>query len=274
MTHPFAGVALHTWTLDTTPFADVLTIAKAVGFDAIEIRRVDFIRSFAAGMNNAQVIDLIRGSGLKVSAVGVEYGWMFAQGDERQRLFDVFRESCENAVTLDCRTLMSAIGPGNASVEDAVEATRIAAHLAAEYGLKLAIEFQYGHPIVNSLESLRAVIARAQRPAVGLLLDAYHLQRAGLSERGIAEVRPEEILYFQYSDVPDAPIPTFPPTDRLPPGHGVIDWATMLRTLAVAGYRGYLSYEAPNPTHWAHPPEDVAAEGLSAMRDVLKTALS
>lgn len=272
MTHPFAGIALHTWTLDTTPFVDVLTIAKSAGFDAIETRRVDFTRSFDAGMRNEQVLDRIRGSGLPVSAVGVEYGWMFAQGEERERLFGVFRECCENAVALDCKTLMSAIGSGGASVEDAVEATRIAGDLATEYDLRLAIEFQYGHPVVESLDALRDIIARAQSPAVGALLDAYHLQRAGISASAFVDVRPDEIYYFQYSDVPDAPIPAFPPIDRLPPGQGTIDWTAMLRALAEAGYRGYLSYEGPNPAQWARAPEDVAREGVSAMRDALKGA--
>ena len=32
-------LALHTWTLDTTPLADVLTTVKFAGWDAIELRR-------------------------------------------------------------------------------------------------------------------------------------------------------------------------------------------------------------------------------------------
>ena len=60
-------LALHTWTLDTTPLAGVLRAANAAGWNAIELRRVDFTRSFEAGMSNAQVLDLVRASGLKVA---------------------------------------------------------------------------------------------------------------------------------------------------------------------------------------------------------------
>jgi sugar phosphate isomerase/epimerase len=270
MAHPFAGVALHTWTIDTAPVADALNIAKRAGFDAIELRRVDFLRAFEAGMSNAQVLALVRASGLKVAAVGVEYGWMFGRGEERQRLLGAFRECCENAVALDCKTLMSAIGSGEASVEEAVEATRIAGAMAAEFGLRLAIEFQYLHPVVDTLEKLRAIIAEAQSPAVGVLLDAYHLHRAGISARAFKDVPDEELLYFQYSDVPDAPVPSFPPTDRLPPGKGVIAWEPMLRALAHKNYRGYLSYEGPNPAQWARAPQDVATEGQRAIRQLLQ----
>jgi len=37
--HSFRGLALHTWTVDTTPLDDALAAAKAGGFDAVELRR-------------------------------------------------------------------------------------------------------------------------------------------------------------------------------------------------------------------------------------------
>src|SRR4051794_18437442 len=72
-------LALHTWTLETTPLADVLRIARETGWDAVELRRKDFERAFAAGWSTEQVLDLVRASGLPVAAVGVESGWLFAE---------------------------------------------------------------------------------------------------------------------------------------------------------------------------------------------------
>jgi len=233
MTHPFAGIALHTWTLDTTPLAQALAAVKTAGYDAIELRRIDFKRCFEAGESNAQVLDLVRGSGLMVAAVGVEYGWMFAAGDKSRRLFSVFREQCENAIALDCKLMMSALGAGAGSIEDAVASVRTAGDIAAEFGLRLTLEYQFQHAVVNSLDLLRDIIARAGRPNVGLLLDAYHLQRGGLGARGFEHVAEDEIFYVQYSDVPDAPPNAVPPTDRLPPGRGTVRWTDLLRLLGV-----------------------------------------
>jgi 2-keto-myo-inositol isomerase len=269
MAHPFAGLALHTWTLDTTPLADALAAAKEAGFDAVELRRIDFRRAYEQDRTNEQVLDLVRASGLKVSAVGVEYGWMFAQSEESTRLFGVFREQCQSAVALGCGLMMSALGPGAGTVSDAVESVRKAGDLAGEFGLRLTLEFQFQHPIVNTLDLLRNIIARAGRSNVGLLLDAYHLQRAGRSFDGVPA---HEIFYFQYSDVPDAPPNAAPPTDRLPPGKGVINWIEVLRLLAKKDYRGYLSFEAPNPEAWARPAVDAAREGVEATRRVLAAA--
>jgi 2-keto-myo-inositol isomerase len=272
MRHEFRGLALHTWTLDTTPLGTALDAAKQAGFDAVELRRVDFRRCFDNALSNPQVLDLIRAGGLPVSALGVEYGWIFAAGDERTRLFAVFRETCENAVALGCPLLMSALGPGEGTIEQAADNVRRAADLAGEFGLRLAVEFQFQHPIVNSLDILRDIIARAKRSNVGLLLDAYHLQRGGRAGRGFEDIPAEQIFYVQHSDVPNAPVVSLPPTDRLPPGSGVVRWSELLRLLAEKNYRGYLSYEAPNPAHWQRSPYETAREGAEASRRVLAQA--
>lgn len=272
MVHRFAGVALHTWTIDTTPLDAALLAAKAAGFEAVELRRVDFKRCAERGLSNDAVLALVRDSSLKVSAVGTEYGWTFAAGDDRERLFASLDEACANAVALECKTVMSGIGPGGASFDDAVANVRRAGEIVARHGLRLALEYQFQHPIVSSLDILRDLVDRAGQPSVGLLLDAYHLQRGGRSGRGFDDVPGSEIFYVQYSDVPDAPPVSVPPVDRLPPGQGVVRWSDLLQSLADKGYRGYLSYEAPNPAHWARDAVDVARDGVQATRDALGRA--
>jgi 2-keto-myo-inositol isomerase len=273
--HRFRGLALHTWTVDTTPLDGALAAAKAGGFDAVELRRVDFTRCREKGLDDRAVHDLVRRSGLQVSAVGVEYGWIFSsKGDEQERLFASFREACDNAVALGCPLLMSAIGPGNAGLDEAVANIRRAGALAAGAGLRLALEYQFQHPVVKSLDILRDLIARAGEESVGLLLDAYHLQRGGRPGAGFADVPGAEIFYVQYSDVPDAPPDGPPPVDRLPPGKGVVQWTDLFRLLAAKNYEGYISYEAPNPAHWARSAADVAGEGVQATRRELAKAFA
>ena len=109
------------WTIDTTPLAHGARCGEAGGFDAVELRRTDFKRCFDAGMTNAQVLDLIKKSGIPCGVLGVEYGWLFATGEESKRLFKVFRESCENAVALGCDMLMSAPGQVNGPIKDAIK---------------------------------------------------------------------------------------------------------------------------------------------------------
>jgi sugar phosphate isomerase/epimerase len=58
MTDKFGRLALHMWTIDTTPLATALDAARQGGFDAVELRRTDFKRCYEAGMSLA---DALRG---------------------------------------------------------------------------------------------------------------------------------------------------------------------------------------------------------------------
>jgi sugar phosphate isomerase/epimerase len=266
-------LALHTWTLDTTPLEGALAAARAGGFDAVELRRTDFDRCFKRGLSNDEVLDAIRAAGLPVCTLGVEYGWLFARGNESKRLYGVFRESCANAVALGCTMMMSAPGQVSGPLSEAIENLRIASDIVGEHGLRLAIEFNSQHDVINRIEVLHDLIDTAGRANCGMLLDAYHLHRSGRPGRGFAEVPGETIFAFQYSDVPAEPVAGVRrPTDRLPPGRGCVAWTAVFRLLAEKGYAGHLSYEAPNPALWERPPEAVAREGAVETKRLLAEA--
>jgi sugar phosphate isomerase/epimerase len=260
------------WTVDTTPLATALDAAREAAYDAVELRRTDFKRCYDAGMTNDEVLDLIRKARIPVGVLGVEYGWLFATGEESERLFKVFRESCQNAVALNCNTLMSAPGPVSGPIAKAIEYLKRAGDIAGEFGLKLAIEFNSQHDVLNSLPVLTQLIEGANHPACGYLIDAYHFTRSGAGGRGFTRVPAEKIVCFQYSDVPPGGVPAGVkrPTDRLAPGKGIVDWNGMLGLLAEKNYTGYLSYEAPNPDLWARSPYEVAREGVELTRKLLR----
>ena len=117
-------LALHTWTLDTTPLPALLEVARVTGWDAVELRRLDFDRAEAAGTSEAAVLELVRKSGLDVSAVGVTSGWMFADGAERQRLVTAFERSCAAAAALGCPIVMSAVDKETGDISRAVASVR------------------------------------------------------------------------------------------------------------------------------------------------------
>jgi 2-keto-myo-inositol isomerase len=264
-------LALHHWTLETTPLADFLRVAREAGWNAVELRRSSFTKCFEAGMSNAQVVDLIRESGIKIAVMGTEYGLYFARGDEQRRLLQVLEETCANAVALGCDLIMCAEGYPGGTIRDAAANLRRAAEVCAAHKIRFAFEFSSAASVVNSLEAAREVHAAANHPNCGLLLDAYHMERTGSGGRGFADVPARDIFAFQYSDVPDAPRPADSrrPTDRLPPGRGVVRWREVLSLLVEKNYAGFLSHEAPNPDHWSRSALAVAREGVEATRAVL-----
>jgi 2-keto-myo-inositol isomerase len=262
-------LALHTWTLDTTPLAEALGVIKKTGWDAVELRRLDFERAAQAGQSAEQVIALVRASGLPVACVGVELGWVWATGEERARLLRVFGEQCARAKALGCATVMSAVNRGRGDAAEASRSVREVGDIAREHGVRLAVEFNSQAEQLNALAPMRDVVTRAAHPSVGLLLDSYHLERSGGSPRDVEDLKPEEIAYVQYSDVPRAGLEPGKALDRLPPGRGSVPFKEFFGVFARKGYRGYASYEAPNPAAWKRPAEEVAAEALAATRAVL-----
>jgi sugar phosphate isomerase/epimerase len=152
---------------------------------------------------------------------------------------------------------------------------RKAGAIAAEHGQRLAIEFNSQHPVLNTLAVLRELIDGAKQNNCGYLIDTYHFERSGAGGRGFASVPAEQIFCFQYSDVPPEPVSGVArPTDRLPPGKGIVRWREVLGLLSEKGYTGYLSYEAPNPVQWARSPYDVAREGAESTRALLRDAVA
>ena len=263
-------LALHTWSLDTTPLAQALAACKQAGWNGVELRRIDFVRCHEAGLDNAQVLELVRSSGLEVACVGTEYGLLFAEGAERDRLLEVLDLTCRNARALGCELVMIAPGQNSGTLETAVANFRAAGEVVKRHSVRLALEFNSQHPVINRLAVGRDLVAATAHPSCGLLLDAYHMERCGDGGRSFVQMAPREIFAFQYSDVPaGAPAAERRPVDRLPPGQGCVRWREVFGLLAEKGYAGYLSYEAPNPLQWARPPVEVAREALAATRAVL-----
>jgi sugar phosphate isomerase/epimerase len=266
---PAARLALHTWTLDSTPLPDVLAAAQAAGWDAIELRRLDYNRAREGGRAPTWIDETVRAGALPVACVGVEFGWMWAEGAERIRLLGVFDEQCARARALGCATVMSPVDKGTGDVARAASSVREVGDIAARHAVRLAVEFNSQCDQLNTLERLREVLAKAAHPRCGLLFDAYHMQRSGGSPRSLDDVRGDEIVYVQFSDVPRGELKRGEVLNRLPPGQGCVPFKEFFAAVRATGYAGFMSYEAPNPGAWARPPRDVATEALAATRAVL-----
>ena len=262
-------LALHTWTLDTTPLARILDVVRETGWDGIELRRVDFLRAAEAGDSAERVIERVRTTGVPVACVGVELGWMWSHGEERTRLLRVFDEQCARAAALECATVMSASDRGRGDLREAAANVRAAGDVAARHGVRVAVEFNSQAEQLNALAPMRELLALAGHPRCGLLLDAYHLVRSGGKPGDVDDMAGSEIAYVQFSDVPRSGLVPGQATDRLPPGAGAVPFREFFAKVAAKGYTGYASYEAPNPQAWSRPPADVCREALAATRAVL-----
>jgi len=267
-------IALHTWTLDTTPLAEALRIAREAGYNGVELRHIDFMRCRKTGMSEDAMVKLVRDANIRVAVIGTESGVLFESGGELKRLLDSLRYVCEKAVALDCEEIMVSPGQNAPGGMDLAKTNlKTCAEITAEYGLRLALEFNSRHPLINTLAAGMEVIDAVNMKNCGLLLDTYHLHCSGGNGASFKDVPVEQIITFQFSDAPPGPpSATRMPVDRLPPGKGAAPFVEIFKTLMALNYRGYMSYEAPNPAQWNRAPDMVAREGIELVRALLAKA--
>ncbi len=267
-------LALHTWTLDTTPLADALRIAREAGYHGVELRHADFMRCHQAGMSGQAIVNMVQGAGIKVAVIGTENGVLFSSGSELKRLLDSLRYVSEMAVALGCGVIM--MPPGQTPADGITMATqnlKDAADITAAHGLKLALEFNSRHSVVRTLEAGLEVVNTVNMKNFGLLLDTYHLHCSGGNAASLLGVPVDQIFTVQFSDAPPGPPSDMKVAiDRLPPGTGVVPFVEIFRALMAMNYQGTLSYEAPNPLQWNRPADVVAREGVERVRALLRLA--
>lgn len=266
--------ALHTWTLDSTPFPEVLRIARETGWDALELRVIDFERAAAAGQSDEDVFELVRASGLPVAAMGSKLGWMYADGDELKELLAIFASSCRRAAAMGCTIVQCPVDFASGDIRQAAERVREVGDMAAEHGLRVALETYSIAEQFNTLARGRELFQLAGHPAIGFDVDCYHIERGGEGFDVLHDLTLDEIAHVQYSDVP---VNAGPPVqgnllNRLAPGLGVVPFDTYFSVLAAKGYAGYWSYEAPNTETWQRDPTEVAREAHAATLAVYPAA--
>ena len=143
--------------------------------------------------------------------------------------------------------------------EQLISILRGAATKALTRGVQLALEplNRYETDIIHNVEEGLAFLSEVNHSALGLLLDTYHMN---IEERSWTEplrraMASGQLLHVHLGD-----------NNRLPPGHGLIDFAAIVATLRETGYAGYLSAEL-----LALPDPDTAArQTLAHLRSLLE----
>lgn len=139
-----------------------------------------------------------------------------------------------------------------------IQILRQAADYAQARGVRLALEAlnRYEGDIINNHAEGLDFLAEAGHPALGLLLDTYHvnIEESSYTEPFRRAIEAGRLYHVHLGD-----------NNRLPPGQGLIDFPAIVETLRECGYSGYLSAEL-----LAKPDPDTAArETLNYMRRLL-----
>ncbi len=181
-----------------------------------------------------------------------------------ERKFDVMQE-------LGCDLLMicSNVAPDSlGGIDRAAADLRELGERAAKRGLRIAFEaLAWGRHINDYRDSWEAV-RRADHPAVGLVLDTFHILARKTDLGAIRTIPKDRIFLVQVADAPMLQMDylSWSRHYRNFPGQGDLPLVGFMQALSVTGYDGPLSLEIFNDQFRAGSARSVAVDGHRSLR--------
>jgi sugar phosphate isomerase/epimerase len=283
------SVNLTLWagTLGSHDFAVRLDCAARAGYQAMSVAPWDCRPPEARQSQAARLRKLADEQGVALSMLDPFTSWLGSAaatprgaGVEQAnyaRLFASYQpaEVYTMAAELGASTVTAAaFADVTYSSSHAVDAFAAACAEAANYRLRLQLEFMPFTPIAN-LDHAWQVVAGAGEANGGLVVDVWHLRRSGSSLTQLATIPPERLFTVQLSDGPADPEPDLwhaASHDRLLPGTGHLDVAGILRSVRRMGARPDFGPEVVSDSLSALEPMEAAAGAAAASRKVLAEA--
>jgi len=183
-----------------------------------------------------------------------------AKGFSRaERKFDVMQE-------LGCDFLMvcSNVSPDSlGGIDRAAADFRELGERAAERGIRVAFEALAWGRHVHDYRDAWEVVRRADHPAVGLVLDTFHVLVRGTDLTPIRSIPKDRIFLVQVADAPrlDMDYLSWSRHYRCFPGQGELPIDEFMEALQATGFDGLLSLEIFNDRFRAGSPRSVAVDG-------------
>ena len=220
--------------------------------------------------------DLVAASRVKVVAASYQGGLVTADGAAGEAHWTLFRHRLDLCHGLFIPVLVvagDAFAPLSTTDLGAMAANlATAAGLAAEAGVKLALEFDARASFPNNLQSAVALVDQVGHPALGLCLDWHHFTMGPSKEADLGLLSAANLFHVQLSDVADVPREMASDAERILPGEGSSSPQPLLTRLADIGYGGAVSVELMNPALWHVPPRQFGEVAMTALRRLLGQA--
>ena len=144
---------------------------------------------------------------------------------------------------------------------------------AVERNLRIAYEAMCWSTFINTTPAALKIINEVDSPALGLVIDAFHIFALQRTVADLEQVPAEKIFLVQLSDVSDIPdkqqLIDIARHQRLLPGEGVFPLQQLLACLREKQYQGPLGLEVFNDELKKQPPADVAQQAMTALRRLL-----
>ncbi|PZQ46440.1 MAG: hypothetical protein DI556_20290 [Rhodovulum sulfidophilum] len=270
--HTISGVMPGDPAIARDDFAARAAACAWAGFDGLCLHMRDYALQTRLGASPAALRSILERNGLAVTSVEFLSDW--ASPTEAARANTDLAFAAARALGAPVVNAgIDALDTG-APLETLVAPLRALCDRAEEAGVRIALEFVAWGSCGSLAEAMDLVAASGGR--CGLLLDLWHLARAGVPDQALDAVPPEAVLGLQISDArrPDPRPPREATLDRLFCGEGELDLAGFLARAARLGWNAPVDVEIISPRVAALPVDLRAAHAYETSLPFVNAAWS
>jgi 4-hydroxyphenylpyruvate dioxygenase len=253
---------------------DKITAIAAAGFEGIEIFENDLTAFNGTARDAGQ---LIRDLGMTLVTLQPFRDFEGLEGRDRQRAFDRaerkfdLMEELGTDLLMCCSSVHPNAKPGIARAADDYAAL---GERAAKRGLRIAFEALAWGTHIHDYRDSWEVVRRASHPAVGLVLDTFHIFSRQTELDTIASIPGDRIFLVQTADAPRLSMDhlSWSRHYRCFPGQGELQMQQFMELLSETRYDGALSHEIFNDVFRMGHSDQTARDGMHSYRLVCTMA--
>jgi 4-hydroxyphenylpyruvate dioxygenase len=244
-----------------------LDAIAAAGFRGVEIFENDLLSSSGSVADIAKrAADL----GLKIVTFQPFRDFEGMPDPQRARTFDRAERKFDVMQQLSCELLMvcSNVSPDALSgIDRAAADFHELGERAAKRGMRIGFEALAWGRFINDYRDSWEVVRRANHPAVGLVLDSFHIYSRKTEISTLRSIPGDRIALVQLADAPwlDMDVLSWSRHYRCFPGQGDLPLLEFMEALQATSYQGELSLEIFNDQFRAGSPRAVAIDAQRSL---------
>ena len=243
--------------------AEKLEAIAAAGFNGVEIFEADLLSFNGTPRDVARMVD---GLGLKILTFQPFRDFEGMPEPQRSRTFARAERKFDLMGELGCSQLFvcSNVSPDSlGGIERAAADFAEFGERAAKRGIRVGYEALAWGRHVNDYRDAWEIVRRADHPAIGIVLDSFHIFSRKTDLKPMRSIPRDKIFLVQLADAPwlDMDVMQWSRHFRCFPGQGDFPLPDFMDAVLATGYDGPLSLEVFNDEFRAGSPRGVAVDG-------------
>ncbi|MFA5189768.1 MAG: sugar phosphate isomerase/epimerase family protein [Verrucomicrobiia bacterium] len=253
--------------------AEEIEVAAKAGYDGIEPWTSDIAKFADAGGSLKDLRKRCRDLGLQVVSAITFAPWVLDDDAQRAKGVEQMKRDMDLLAQIGGKRI--AAPPAGAhrgakiDLDRIAERYRVILDIGRQLGVVPQIEIWGSAANLSHAAEAAYVAAKSGHPDACVLLDAFHMYKAGVDPAAMKLFGRQVTHCFHMNDYPaDPPRDVIKDAQRIWPGDGIAPLKQILANIAANHCDVMLSLELFNPEYWKLPALDVARTGLAKMKAV------